>query len=275
MSRTAGGPRGGAADPGRPKVADAAVWRGRFLSLLDRSPVPTAISSGEGLVSVANPAFAGALGLQPGRVANRMLLDLLTPTNRKQLRKLDEAMRSGRRSRYPVEVSWTAGQVVRHGRLTVEPVTDPLEETPPLLVTLRVAQERAQPSASDPGGATRSGEAGEDYAHPALSAQEARVLRLVAGGATTAVVARALGIGVDGVNYHLTRLCRRLRVQNRTALVARAYVLGLLDATAWPPEVSAPAARQAPRTGHRPHVPPAPPGRALPEPGDAVFRPGG
>ncbi|MGA4845194.1 LuxR C-terminal-related transcriptional regulator [Streptomyces sp. G5(2025)] len=249
MSRTAGGPRGGdAPEPGRPKVADAAVWRGRFLSLLDRSPAPTAISSGEGLVAVANPAFAGALGLQPGRVANRMLLDLLTPTNRKQLRKLDEAMRSGRRSRYPVEVSWTAGDAVRHGQVTVEPVTDPLEETPPLLVTLRVAQERA-PRPSGPGRAPRPGEAGEEYAHPALSAQEARVLRLVAGGATTAVVARAVGIGVDGVNYHLTRLCRRLRVQNRTALVARAYVLGLLDVTAWPPEVSTPTARQSPRSG--------------------------
>ncbi|MEU5579306.1 LuxR C-terminal-related transcriptional regulator [Streptomyces huasconensis] len=252
-SRTAGprtaGPGGGdAADPGRPKVADAAVWRGRFLSLLDRSPAPTAISSGEGLVSVANPPFAAALGLRPGRVANRMLLDLLTPTNRKQLRKLDEAMRSGRRSRYPVEVSWTAGDEVRHGQVTVEPVTDPLEETPPLLVTLRVAEERA-PRPRGPGGATRPGE--PESAHPALSAQEARILRLVAGGSTTAVVARAVGIGVDGVNYHLTRLCRRLRVQNRTALVARAYVLGLLDATAWPPEVSAPTARQLPRPGDR------------------------
>ncbi|MBM7172216.1 PAS domain-containing protein [Streptomyces sp. G44] len=224
------------------------MWRGRFLSLLDRSPAPTAISSGEGLVSVANPAFASALGLRPGRVANRLLLDLLTPTNRKQLRKLDEAMRSGRRSRYPVEVSWTAGDQVRHGQVTVEPVTDPLEETPPLLVTLRVAEERA-PRPSGPGGATRLGEA--EFAHPALSAQEARILRLVAGGSTTAVVARTVGIGVDGVNYHLTRLCRRLRVQNRTALVARAYVLGLLDATAWPPEVSAPTARQIPRPEDR------------------------
>ncbi|MEV7197403.1 PAS domain-containing protein [Streptomyces sp. NPDC093510] len=224
------------------KEADAAVWRGRFLTLLDRSPVPTAIASTGGLVSVANPAFATALGLQPGRVANRLLLDLLTPTNRQQLRKLDEAMRSGRRSRYPVEVSWTARGTARHGQVTVEPVTDPLEDTPPLLVTLRLAEERTE--APEPGAAARDDSGGEDdLAHPALSAQEARILRLVAGGATTSVVARAVGIGVDGVNYHLTRLCRRLRVPNRTALVARAYVLGLLDAEAWPPKVAGPAGR--------------------------------
>ncbi|MBW5420341.1 PAS domain-containing protein [Streptomyces sp. BG9H] len=231
-------------------MADAAIWRGRFLSLLDRSPAPTAISSSDGLVTVANPAFAGALGLRPGRVANRLLLDLLTPTNRQQLRKLDEAMRSGRRSRYPVEVSWTREGSARHGQLTVEPVTDPLEDTPPLLVTLRVAEERGP----GPGGgaAAGPGDAGEEFAHPSLSTQEARILRLVAGGATTSVVARSVGIGVDGVNYHLTRLCRRFRAPNRTALVARAYVLGLLAPTAWPPAVAAPAARQGPAPGgHR------------------------
>ncbi|MFI1680466.1 PAS domain-containing protein [Streptomyces sp. NPDC020607] len=228
--------------------ADAAVWRGRFLTLLDRSPTPTAIAGTNGLVSVANPAFAGALGLQPGRVANRLLLDLLTPTNSEQLRKLDEAMRSGRRSRYPVEACWKARGTVRHGQVTVEPVTDPLEDTPPLIVTLRVAEERERPSGN--GTPARAGrpvgtDAEDELAHPALSAQEARVLRLVAGGATTAVVARTIGIGVDGVNYHLTRLCRRLRVPNRTALVARAYVLGLLAPEAWPPQLSGPVGRRS------------------------------
>lgn len=231
-----------ATGPGAAPVADAVVWRGRFLSLLDRSPAPTAISSTGGVVSVANPAFAAALGLRPGRVRNRLLLDLLTPTNRSQLRKLDDAMRSGRRSRYPVEVSWTACGTARHGQVTVEPVPDPLEATPPLLVTLRVAEERTAAPAD--GG-------DEDVAHPALSGQEARILRLVAGGSTTAVVARAVGIGVDGVNYHLSRLCRRLRVQNRTALVARAYVLGLLDPAVWPPRVAAPTARHPAAPGPR------------------------
>jgi DNA-binding CsgD family transcriptional regulator len=37
------------------------------------------------------------------------------------------------------------------------------------------------------------------------------------------------------VNYHLTRLSDRFGVPNRTALVARAYSLGLLDPGSWPP----------------------------------------
>jgi DNA-binding CsgD family transcriptional regulator len=63
----------------------------------------------------------------------------------------------------------------------------------------------------------------------------ARILELVATGATTAVVARHVGLTVDGVNYHLGRLCRRLDAQNRVALVAGAYVLGLLDPSTSPP----------------------------------------
>ncbi|MFE3654258.1 hypothetical protein ACFXO2_41920 [Streptomyces sp. NPDC059152] len=42
------------------------------------------------------------------------------------------------------------------------------------------------------------------------------------------------------MNYHLTRLARRWRVQGRTALVAKAYVLGVLAADRWPPVPAAP-----------------------------------
>jgi len=51
----------------------------------------------------------------------------------------------------------------------------------------------------------------------------ARILELVASGVTTSVVARQVGLTVDGVNYHLGRLCRRLDAPNRVALVARAF----------------------------------------------------
>jgi DNA-binding CsgD family transcriptional regulator len=68
-----------------------------------------------------------------------------------------------------------------------------------------------------------------------LSDRESEILRLIAGGATSAAVAAELGITGDGVNYHLTRLSERLGVPNRTALVARAYSLGLLDPASWPP----------------------------------------
>lgn len=216
----------------------AAAWRARFVSLFDRVPVALAISDAYGVVLGANPAFASAWQLQPGKMEGRRLLDLLTPTNDRQLRRLDEALRSGRRSRYPVEVSWETRGTAHYGQVTVEPVSDPLDDVPRLLVTLL-------PEPDEPPGATGRAEARPERnaaaaAHAGLSAQEARILPLVAAGATASAIARSVGLTADGVNYHLTRLCRRLDVPNRPALVARAYVLGLLDRSAWPPRVTAP-----------------------------------
>jgi DNA-binding CsgD family transcriptional regulator len=56
----------------------------------------------------------------------------------------------------------------------------------------------------------------------------AHILALVAQGATATAIARTVGLTVAGVNYHLAHLCQRLNVPKRTALVGRAYVLGLL-----------------------------------------------
>ncbi|MFE3628392.1 PAS domain-containing protein [Streptomyces goshikiensis] len=205
----------------------AAAWRSRFVSLFDRAPVALAISDAYGLILGANPAFASAWQLQPGKLEGRRLLDILTPTNDRQLRRLDEALRSRRRSRYPVEVSWQVRGAARHGRVTVEPVSDPQDDVPRLLVSL-----------TEEPGAGRSEQPPQDPAD-GLGPQEARILPLVAAGASGAAIAREVGLTVDGVNYHVTRLCRRLGVPNRPALVARAYVLGLLDPTAWPPRAAA------------------------------------
>ncbi|MGK5629626.1 helix-turn-helix transcriptional regulator [Streptomyces sp. URMC 123] len=235
---------------------EALVWRARFLTLFDRSPLPTAISRVDGTVTGANPAFAALWDTRPGRVQGRALLDLFTPTDAEQLRKLDRALRSGRRSRYPVRVTWCVRGTRRAGEVTVEPVSDPLEDEPPLLVTLteRTGDGDGPANGTDgspraAGGAGREalaprgrpGEATEEDARRlGLSPQEARILPLIAAGATTAGVGRTVGIGTDGVNYHLGRLCRRLGVPNRTALVAKAYALGLLEAGVWPPVLAAP-----------------------------------
>ncbi|MFG2712345.1 helix-turn-helix transcriptional regulator [Streptomyces goshikiensis] len=207
----------------------AAAWRSRFVSLFDRAPVALAISDAYGLILGANPAFASAWQLQPGKLEGRRLLDLLTPTNDRQLLRLDEALRSRRRSRYPVEVSWQVRGTARHGRVTVEPVSDPQDDIPRLLVSLT----------EEPGGGRPEPPPQDPANSPSLSPQEARILPLVAAGASGPAVAREVGLTVDGVNYHVTRLCRRLGVPNRPALIARAYVLGLLDPTAWPPRAAA------------------------------------
>ena len=64
---------------------------------------------------------------------------------------------------------------------------------------------------------------------------EARILALLAGGATTARAAKETGLSADGVTYHLRRLSARWGASNRTELVARAYALGVLTPGVWPP----------------------------------------
>ncbi|UNO43184.1 PAS domain-containing protein [Streptomyces sp. MST-110588] len=207
-------------DAGNPAAPyEAGPWRNYFLILLDRIPLPTAVCRADGVVLVANPAMAAEWGTAPGQLRGRNLLDLFRPTAIAQFERLTEALRLGRRSRYPVEVRWRAGTdgAERTGELTVDPVGDPSVTPPALLAVLRAGEEVPQPSA-------------RGLASPV----EARILALAAAGTTTAAIGKSLGMTTDGVNYHLGRLARRWRVQGRTALVAKAYVLGVLSPTAWP-----------------------------------------
>ncbi|WP_217195894.1 helix-turn-helix transcriptional regulator [Streptomyces buecherae] len=214
----AGGARGAGGAGGG--VERTGGWGNYFLTLLDRLPLPVAVCRSDGEVLIANPAMANQWGEAPGRLNGRNLLDLFRPRDRAQLERLGEALRRGYRSRYLVRVCWRMGGdgAEREGELSIDPVGDAAPNRPALLVLLRVGDEcPARPEGAE------------------VSPVEERVLALAASGATTAAMGKALGLTVDGVNYHLTRLSRRWRVPNRTALVARAYVLGVLTPGVWPP----------------------------------------
>ncbi|WP_446750571.1 PAS domain-containing protein [Streptomyces sp. WZ-12] len=231
---TGGGAReddgGAAAECSRPPgPSPVNPFRDYFVMLLYRIPTPIAVCRADGEVLIANPAMAAQWGAVPGQLRGRNLLDRFRPRDPAQIVRIMEALRLGRRSRYPVRVRWRTapGEPERHGELTIDPVGDPSAEPPALLALL---WEETGSAAAAPPPAPRA----------ATSPVEARILALAAGGATTAAIGSALGLTVDGVNYHLTRLARRWRVQGRTALVARAYVLGVLDPGRWPPAPAAP-----------------------------------
>ncbi len=76
-------------------------WRNYFLILLDRIPTPIAVCQAHGEVLIANPAMAAQWGTVPGQLRGRNLLDLFEPRAKAQLDRLTEALRLGRRSRYP------------------------------------------------------------------------------------------------------------------------------------------------------------------------------
>ncbi|MFE1342825.1 PAS domain-containing protein [Streptomyces sp. NPDC058733] len=204
---------------------EAVVWRNRALTLFDRVAVPVAVCDVYGGVLLANPAMAAECGTTPGRLCGRPVLELFRPLQEAQVERIAQALRLRHRSRYQVSVRWDApgGVAERFGELTADPVSDTADDTPALLVMLRVLGEREPrhaPSAQ-------------------VTPVEARILALLAGGATTARAARETGLTPDGVTYHLRRLSARWGAANRTELVARAYASGVLTAGVWPP---APAA---------------------------------
>ncbi|MEU6591355.1 PAS domain-containing protein [Streptomyces sp. NPDC046881] len=72
-------------------------------------------------------------------------------------------------------------------------------------------------------------------AQPPLTATQVRILALLAAGRSNADIAGTLHLSRQTVDYHLSRLRDRLGAATRPALVARAYVLGILSPQAWPP----------------------------------------
>jgi DNA-binding CsgD family transcriptional regulator len=72
-----------------------------------------------------------------------------------------------------------------------------------------------------------------------LSQMDARILEGVAAGASTVQLARLLFLSCGGVEYDLAALLRRMKVRNRSALVSKAYSMGLFRVGSWPPRVRA------------------------------------
>ncbi len=69
-----------------------------------------------------------------------------------------------------------------------------------------------------------------------LTDREIDVLEQIARGRSTSSAARALFLSPQAVTYHVGNLLAKFQCSNRTGLVARAFVLGVLTST-WPPGV--------------------------------------
>ncbi len=70
-----------------------------------------------------------------------------------------------------------------------------------------------------------------------LSDMEAQIIERIAAGERTVDIARNVYLSRQGVEFHVSKLLQRMRVPNRAALIAKAYTLGILSGTAWPPKV--------------------------------------
>nr|WP_276615423.1 LuxR C-terminal-related transcriptional regulator [Nonomuraea basaltis] len=66
---------------------------------------------------------------------------------------------------------------------------------------------------------------------------DAQIIEGIAAGLSTVPVALRLNLGRQGVEYHVTSLLSKLKAPSRTALISRAYAMGVLNVGAWPPKV--------------------------------------
>jgi PAS domain S-box-containing protein len=73
--------------------------------------------------------------------------------------------------------------------------------------------------------------------HLLLTELDARILEGVAAGISTVRLASDLYLSRGGIEYHVDVMLRRLKVNNRPAMVSKAYSMGLLR-PGWPPRVS-------------------------------------
>jgi DNA-binding CsgD family transcriptional regulator len=69
-----------------------------------------------------------------------------------------------------------------------------------------------------------------------LTELDVRILEGVAAGVSTVELASMLYLSRGGVEYHVDVLMRKLKVNNRPALVSKAYFMGVL-CHGWPPRV--------------------------------------
>jgi DNA-binding CsgD family transcriptional regulator len=207
-------------------AAQLSIRYNQILGLFDRSPLATAICHADGLtIRVCNPAFAEVLGVARNDLKGTPAFDHLTPVDGTAAERLHIALARHENVRHELRVHWNVGDERRSGRVSFELVDDALIGNVPLLTYLHV---------------DRSGP--REDAVAGIEPVARSILELIARGETTTAIARSVDLTVDGVNYHIGRLCRRLGAANRTALVARAYVLGVLDVSAWPPRVGEPRA---------------------------------
>jgi DNA-binding CsgD family transcriptional regulator len=75
---------------------------------------------------------------------------------------------------------------------------------------------------------------------PHVTARQGDVLRLLAVGMGTVEISEALNISAHTVTHHIGRLLHLSGAGNRTELVSRAYVLGIIDPHSWPPRLTSP-----------------------------------
>lgn len=198
---------------------------GAFRSLFDRSGVRAARLDETFRIVEANADFATEFGSpDPPLLTGQALPDVLHPSVRGHVTHQLMRLVEGQRNRFVERVlALGPDDSVFSGELTAFAVYSDAGTFDGLMVLLRPEHD-----------SRASVVVGREKL---LSRMDARVLEGVAAGASTVQLAGLLYLSRGGVEYHVTALLRSMQVRNRSALVSKAYSMGLFCAGSWPPQV--------------------------------------
>jgi DNA-binding CsgD family transcriptional regulator len=159
-------------------------------------------------------------------LVGRDFVGLLHPSSREHVRRQLARLVGGERTRFvePVVASG-GGEPGSYGELVGVAVRDDAEQSASVAVLVKTER-------MDRGGSLVTSK-------KILSEIDARILEGVAAGESTIRLASKLYLSRQGVEYHVCRMMRKLKVPNRAALVSKAYSIGILRVREWPPRVVA------------------------------------
>jgi DNA-binding CsgD family transcriptional regulator len=174
----------------------------------------------------ADNGFSETIGLPPDRLRQRCVLDFLHPGFlRGPARALTALAQAGQG-----EVSDQVMLALPKGQSLPAVITAlavPVTPVSPTRIVLALSTTPHRPEAVQPVRQQQS-----------LTLLDAQVLEGVAAGVPTTRLAKRLNLSRQGIEYHIGRMLRKFGAANRTALIAKAYSLGMLSADSWPPRVA-------------------------------------
>ncbi|MEO3751923.1 PAS domain-containing protein [Streptomyces sp. B6B3] len=194
------------------------------LSLFERLGIGLAVLDPALRVHAVNDVFSEQCGRPRDNIKGCSFMELLHLSVRENL--LQQFERLVHRQHAPVvcqSLAMRFEDTAVAGKLAAFPVDDSEGE-----VSMLVVQSAPEPpeEALQPASGQRK-----------LTVLTARVLEGVAAGDATVRLAAKLFLSRQGIEYHVSILLRQFQVPNRTALVAKAYSMGMFSLGCWPPRV--------------------------------------
>jgi len=199
---------------------------GIFRSFFDRSGMCVANVDHAVRVTEANAEFSRQFGRSAAELDGRSFCELLHPDLRAEVGERFADLLGERRAWFTEHIVALrpADSSEFNGELTGIALRDDADRIDGIMVLVR------------PEKGTRKGRSSPGR-KATLTDMDARILEGVAAGVSTVQLASMLYLSRGGIEYHVNILLRKLKVNNRPALVSKAYSTGLLCVGAWPPRV--------------------------------------